>query len=69
MRKYIFSLAMIAASVTAFAQQQASPFVGRWDFNIPTPSGGNSASWIGVSDDHGATETLVPAHRRQCCRS
>ena len=54
MRKYIFSLAMIAASVTAFAQQQTSPFVGRWDFNIPTPSGGNSASWIGVSDDHGA---------------
>ena len=54
MRRYIFSLAMIAASVTAFAQQQTSPFVGRWDFNIPTASGGNSASWIGVSDDHGA---------------
>jgi hypothetical protein len=30
----------------------ASPFVGRWNFNIPTPNG-NRASWLGITEKSG----------------
>lgn len=33
----------------------ASPFVGRWNFNLTTP-GGNRASWLGISEKSGALE-------------
>jgi hypothetical protein len=56
MKKYIFALAIATAVLTAFAQQGSNPFLGRWDFNIATPSGGNSASWIGVNNEHGPIE-------------
>jgi hypothetical protein len=45
--------AVIAVAVLA---QGANPFLGRWDFNIPTSSGGNSAAWLGVYNDHGPME-------------
>ena len=33
----------------------ASPFVGRWNFNLTTP-GGNRASWLGIQEKSGALE-------------
>lgn len=41
---------ILAASVEA-----ASPFVGRWNFNLTTP-GGNRASWLGIAEQNGALE-------------
>lgn len=35
-------------SLSAFATAADSPFVGRWDFNIPDPAGPR-ASWLGVT--------------------
>jgi Domain of Unknown Function (DUF1080) len=45
----------VVACFALFAQGN-NPFLGRWDFNIPTASGGNSAAWLGIYDDHGPTE-------------
>jgi hypothetical protein len=56
MKKYILILAIASAFLSAFAQQAGNPFLGRWDFNIATPSGGNSASWLGVNNEHGPIE-------------
>ncbi len=39
--------------VSAFAQ--SSPFIGRWDFNIPQPSG-VGANWLGVTEKGGGLE-------------
>ena len=44
-------LSLVAAS-SSFA---ASPFVGRWDFNLTT-QGGNRAAWLGVKDAGGTLE-------------
>jgi len=33
----------------------ASPFAGRWNFNLTTP-GGNRASWLGISEKGGSLE-------------
>lgn len=48
----------ISAAVVAWAAvaQGPNPFLGRWDFNIPTASGGNSAAWLGIYNEHGPTE-------------
>lgn len=32
----------------------ASPFVGRWDFTVPTQNGNNNAYWLGISEKSGA---------------
>ncbi|HET8546601.1 MAG TPA: DUF1080 domain-containing protein, partial [Bryobacteraceae bacterium] len=39
----------------ALAQSRTNPFVGRWDFNIATPSG-TRASWLGISEKEGNLE-------------
>lgn len=44
--RLILFLAFIAP---AFAQAP-SPLAGRWNFNLP---GGNRASWLGITEDHG----------------
>ena len=51
----------VAVCFALFAQANRpknpnNPFLGAWDFNIPTANGGNSASWLGLYDDHGPTE-------------
>ena len=56
MKKFLIALAFATVCLTVSAQQGSNPFLGRWDFNIPTANGGNSASWVGVYDDHGPTE-------------
>jgi hypothetical protein len=52
MRNVLF-IAML--SLAASAAQAASPFVGRWDFNIVNP-GGVGANWLGVTEKGGALE-------------
>lgn len=55
--KWILLVAAIAAVSSAVVLAQGgNPFLGGWGFNIPTQSGGNSAAWIGVYNDHGPTE-------------
>ncbi len=44
----LFSTLLIPAASTA----QTSPFVGRWDFTIETPSG-THANWLGVTERGG----------------
>lgn len=41
------------APVLCFA---ASPFVGRWDFTVPTQNGNNNAYWLGISEKSGALD-------------
>jgi hypothetical protein len=52
MRK-VLSIAML--SLVAAAAQGASPFVGRWDFNIANP-GGVGANWLGITEKGGSLE-------------
>ena len=55
MKKLVIGLAIVAAVMTALAQQSSNPFLGRWDFNITTPRG-SGAAWIGVTDKGGKVE-------------
>jgi hypothetical protein len=55
-RTAILAAAIGAICLALFAQGAPNPFLGRWDFNIPTPSGGNSAAWLGVYNNHGPNE-------------
>ena len=55
MRKLSISLAAAAALLITAAAQAASPFVGRWDFNIKTPRG-NAACWLGITEKGGTLD-------------
>jgi hypothetical protein len=55
MQRIATVLVLVAAFTPAFAQKKSNPFVGRWDFNIATPTG-NSASWLGISEKDGGLE-------------
>jgi len=57
MKKFVIGLAVaMTALLAVFAQTgKGNPFVGRWDFNITT-SGGNRASWLGVTEKGGKLE-------------
>jgi hypothetical protein len=56
-KRIVLSAAAVAVTCIAlFAQEGRSPFLGRWGFNIPTPSGANSAAWLGINNEHGPTE-------------
>jgi hypothetical protein len=48
-------MAVAALLMPALAQQGASPFTGRWDFNIATP-GGTRACWLGIAAKGGDLE-------------
>src|SRR5438132_2622008 len=39
----------------ALAQSSSNPLVGRWDFNITSPSG-TRANWLGVKENDGKLE-------------
>lgn len=41
--------------LTALAAQPKSPFTGRWNFNLQTPSG-TRGSWLGITEKNGALE-------------
>jgi hypothetical protein len=44
-----------ALLMPALAQQNTSPFSGRWDFNLATP-GGTRACWLGIAAKGGTLE-------------
>jgi hypothetical protein len=48
-------LVLACALVPAFAQNRGSAFIGRWNFNITTPTG-TRASWLGISEKNGRVE-------------
>jgi 3-keto-disaccharide hydrolase len=54
MRYFLTSL-ILACTLPAFAQNSGSAFVGRWDFDLTTPSG-VGANWLGVSEKGGNLE-------------
>jgi hypothetical protein len=55
MRKLSITLAAAAALLITAAAQGASPFVGRWDFNIKTPRG-TAACWLGITEKDGTLD-------------
>ncbi|MBI5282361.1 MAG: DUF1080 domain-containing protein [Candidatus Solibacter usitatus] len=53
MSRIALALLMLPALMTpATAQPKASPFAGRWNFNIVSP-GGVRASWLGITEKDG----------------
>src|SRR5271157_3519912 len=55
MHKFIpslIALAVLLLPVFAQPNKAASPFIGRWDFNLTTP-GGTRAAWLGISEQDG----------------
>ncbi|MBV8550551.1 MAG: DUF1080 domain-containing protein [Acidobacteriaceae bacterium] len=56
MRQFLTGLVLFSAFLTpTFSKQNNNPFIGRWDFNITTPTG-MRASWLGVTDKNGALD-------------
>ena len=55
MRKVLFLSVVVLAALAPFVVRAASPFVGRWDFNVVNP-GGVGANWLGISESGGALE-------------
>jgi len=56
MQKLATGLMLVAALLApTYAQKRSSPLVGRWDFNIPSPTG-NRAAWIGVTEKGGGLD-------------
>jgi len=51
-RSSLYSLLLSAALVTQMSPAESNPFVGRWDFNVPTRDG-IGANWLGISDKNG----------------
>ncbi|MGC2658884.1 MAG: DUF1080 domain-containing protein [Bryobacteraceae bacterium] len=52
MYRSVFLLLPILLLTPALSPGQASPFVGRWDFDVPTPNG-IGANWLGVTENGG----------------
>ncbi len=48
-------LILVTLAAPNFPQKGASPFVGRWNFNIATPTR-TRAAWLGISEKNGALE-------------
>ena len=56
MRNFTINLiAVCALAIPAFAQKHGNPFVGRWDFDVSTPTG-MRANWLGVTEKNGSLE-------------
>jgi len=43
---------MVCSFAARVPAQKASPLVGRWNFNLPSP-GGNRAAWLGITEKDG----------------
>lgn len=54
MRHFLTGL-IFACALPAFSQNNGSAFVGRWDFDLTTPSG-VGANWLGVKENGGNLE-------------
>jgi hypothetical protein len=56
MRYYLAVLIVASALATpAFPQKNSSPFLGRWDFDLNTPTGAH-ANWLGITERGGTLE-------------
>jgi hypothetical protein len=56
MRQFMIGLILVCAIQTSvLSQTNTKPFLGRWDFNVPTPTG-TGGNWLGVSDKGGALD-------------
>ncbi len=56
MRHFLAGLILAGALVTpAFPANNGGPFLGRWDFDITTPTG-MRANWLGITDKNGKLE-------------
>jgi hypothetical protein len=56
MRRFLLELSVATSLALGTVGQAASnPFLGRWDFDLQTPSGGK-ANWLGVSEKGGKIE-------------
>ncbi|MFN0171545.1 MAG: family 16 glycoside hydrolase, partial [Bryobacteraceae bacterium] len=55
--KQLVAVPLILFTLTGpgFSQKSASPFVGRWNFNITMPTS-TRAAWLGISEKNGALE-------------
>jgi hypothetical protein len=49
-RRPLIILAFWLAASLASGQSKSNPFVGRWDFNIPTQNG-SGAAWLGITQN------------------
>jgi hypothetical protein len=45
----------LTLSLLPVLQAQASPFVGRWDFNITQSNGKQAAVWLGIQEKGAAS--------------
>lgn len=53
MRRFLLGVSVLTSlALGTVAQSASNPFVGRWDFDVQTPSG-EKANWIGVSEKGG----------------
>ncbi|MFL6451171.1 MAG: DUF1080 domain-containing protein [Bryobacteraceae bacterium] len=53
MRRFLLGAGLVCPLVLGIVAQGASnPFIGRWDFDVQTPSG-ERANWLGVSEKGG----------------
>jgi len=55
MKLGLILILVVALLTPAFSQKKSSPLVGRWDFNINTPTS-TRASWLGVTEKDGSLE-------------
>ena len=55
MQKFATGLVLVAALLAPAYARKSSPLVGRWDFNLPSPSG-NRAAWLGITEKAGGLD-------------
>src|SRR3954447_16694 len=56
MRQFMFGLILVCAIQTSvLSETNTKPFLGRWDFNVPTPTG-TGGNWLGITDKGGALD-------------
>jgi hypothetical protein len=55
MTRSVFLVLFSVALLPAVSHAQSNPFVGRWDFNVPTPHS-VGANWLGISEKGGKLE-------------
>ncbi len=52
MTRFVLLLLFSAALLPIPSRAQTNPFVGRWDFDVPTPNG-IGANWLGITEQGG----------------
>jgi hypothetical protein len=55
MVRVFLSAVLTAALFPAVMAAQSNPFVGRWDFDVPTRNG-IGANWLGISEQNGTLD-------------